>query len=130
MKRNTAPWIAFLAMAFAVVGLVGVFATYAGPLPYERMMSHDVALDEALAAGDSKAALEPLRERLGDDADRVIEGKDPLAARVAMARGANHAEMVHEADAIAFRLRLELVVVTIVAAVFGAVTLVAVTRAA
>ncbi|MDE2332949.1 MAG: hypothetical protein KGK10_00250 [Rhodospirillales bacterium] len=31
--------MAFLAISFGVVGLVGVFATYAIPIPYERLLA-------------------------------------------------------------------------------------------
>ena len=43
----TASLMAFLAISFAVVGLVGVFATYAIPIPYERLL----AQHPELAAG-------------------------------------------------------------------------------
>ena len=121
MKRNTAAWMAFLAMAFAVVGLIGVFASYAAPLPLQRAMARDATLDEALATDGGKAALEPLRDRLDDSAAAVIDGSGPLAGRVAAARAAMHAELEHEADAVGSRLRLELLVVTVVAAGFGMV---------
>ena len=45
--------MAFLAVSFGVVGLVGVFATYAIPIPYERLvMQHP-----ELAAGAGKALI-------------------------------------------------------------------------
>ena len=121
--------MAFLAMTFAIVGLVGLFASYAAPLPLQRAMARDATLDQALVAGDSKAALEPLRDRLGDSAGTVIDGAGPLPARVASARAAMHAELLHEADAVASRLRLMLGVVTVVAAGFGVALLGAVARA-
>jgi ActR/RegA family two-component response regulator len=119
--------MAFLAMAFVVVGLVGLFASYAAPL--QRAMARDATLDEALATGGQKAALEPLRERLDDSAPLVIDGTGPIAGRVAAARAAMHASLMHEADAVGDRLRLELLVVTVVAAAFGAVVIGAVARA-
>ena len=129
MKRTLSPWLAFLSACFAVVGLMGLFASYAAPLPYERAAARDAVLDEALAAGDTKPALEPLRDRLDDSAATVIDGTGPLAARVAAARAAMHDTMRHEADAIGSRLRLELAVVTVVAAAFGSAMLVAAARA-
>ena len=125
MTRNTAPWIAFLLTCFAVVGLMGLFASYAAPLPYVRAALRDGVLDQVLQRGDDKAALEPLREQLDDSAAVVIDGTGPLAGRVATARAAMHETMAHEADAIGSRLRLELMVVTAVAAAFGAAMLVA-----
>ncbi len=130
MKRNSATWMAFLAMAFAVVGLIGTFASYAAPLPLQRAMARDAALDQALATDGGKAALEPLRDRLDDSAATVIDGGGPLADRVAAARAAMHAELGHEAEAVGFRLRLELLVVTAVAAGFGMVIVGAAARQA
>ena len=130
MRRNSAAWMAFLAMTFAVVGLIGVFASYAAPLPLQRALARDAALDEALATDGGKAALEPLRDRLDDSAAAVIDGDGPLTGRVAAARAAMHAELEHEADAVGSRLRLELLVVTVVAAGFGMVVLGAAARQA
>ena len=56
MRRNTATWMAFLVAAFGVVGLMGVFASYAAPLPFERAIARDATLDEALATGGNKPA--------------------------------------------------------------------------
>ena len=123
MKRNTGTWIAFLLVCFAVVGLLGVFASYAAPLPFERAIMRDAVLDQALTVGDDKAALEALRTKLDDSAALVIDGTGPLAARVAQARDAAHAEMRRDADAVGSRLRLELLVVTLVAGGFGAAML-------
>ena len=130
MKRNTGTWIAFLLVCFAVVGLMGLFASYAAPLPYERMMARDAVLDQALRTGDDKPALEALREPLDDSAALVIDGTGPLATRVAAARTAAHEAMLHEADAIGSRIRLELAVVTVVAAAFGAAMLATAARSA
>jgi hypothetical protein len=116
MKRNTGTFIAFLLCCFAVVGLMGLFACYAGPLAYQRGLARDAALDQALATGGDKPALEALRTELDDSAAEVIDGSGPLADRVARARAAAHQEMIRDADAVAFRLRLEVVVITVVAA--------------
>ncbi len=118
--RNTGTWIGFLTMTFAIVGLLGLFASFAAPLPLERALARETTLDQALAAGDAKAALEPLRDRLDDSAATVIDGAGPLAARVAAARVAMRVSLQHEADAVGQRLRLMLGVVTLVAAGFGA----------
>ncbi len=128
MRRNSGTWMAFLAMTFAIVGMVGLFASYAAPIPLERALARDATLDEALAAGDSKPALEPLRERLDDSAALVIDGQGPLAARVATARAAMHAALLENADQTGTQLRLMVCVVTVVGAVFGMVILGTVAR--
>ena len=129
MGRNTGTWMAFLAAAFGVVGLMGVFASYAAPLPLQRAMARDATLDEALATGGAKPALESLRERLDDSAPVVIDGAGSIADRVATARAAMHGALEAEAAAVGGRVRLELLVVTLVAAGFGLVVLGSVSRA-
>ena len=124
MKRSNGPWMAFLAMTFVVVGLTGLFATFAAPLPLERAMMRDTLLDQALATAgrpDQASLLAGMRTQLDSSAAAVIDGTGDLTARVSGARQAMHAEMQHEANAIASRLQLLVVVVTAVAAVFGAV---------
>ena len=128
MRRNTGTWMAFLAAAFGVVGLMGLFASYAAPIPLERAMARDATLDEALATDGAKPALEQLRDRLGDSAATVIDGAGPIAARVASARAAMHTSLRAEAVAIGDRTRLELLVVTIVGAGFGLIILASVAR--
>ncbi len=112
--------MAFLAMTFVVVGLTGIFASYASPLPLQRALARDAALDDALATGGDKTRLDALRDQLDDSAALVIDGAGPLETRVATARAAMRTELLQEADAVGDRLRLMLVVITIVAAVFGA----------
>jgi hypothetical protein len=127
-NSNSGTWMAFLAMTFVVVGLTGFFASYAAPLPLERALARDAALDDALATGGEHDALERLRPQLDDSAASVIDGTGPLAARVASARTAMHAELLGEAAAVGNRLRMMIVVVTLLAAVFGAVIVGAVSR--
>ncbi len=124
--RNRGTWTAFLASAFLVVGLMGLFATFAAPLPLERALARETALDDALAVAgtpDQGAQLESLRPRLDDSAAAVIDGSGDLRDRIAAARVAMHVQLQREADAIAGRLRLLIVVVTFVAALFGAIVL-------
>ena len=128
MKRNTGPWMAFLAMTFAIVGMVGLFASYAAPIPLERALARDATLDDVLATGDSKPALEKLRDRLDDSAALVIDGQGPLATRVATARAAMHVALLEQSDAAGTNLRLMVSVVTLVGALFGLVILGTVAR--
>ncbi len=131
MKRNSGTWTAFLAMTFLIVGLTGLFATYAVPIPLERALARDAALDEALASDgqpNQAAILAALRDRLDDSAAPVIDGTGPLPARVAAARTAMRAEMQRQADAIGGRLRFMIIVITLIGALFGAVILGAVSR--
>ena len=120
----------FVAMAFAVVGMTGLLAAHVSRLPLERAMAREVVLDQALAlarAGDA-AGLAALRVRLGDSAVVLAAGAD-FAAAVAAERVAMLARRVAEAEATAARLGALLVVVTIVAAAFGAAAVLAGHRA-
>lgn len=110
-------------MTFVVVGMTGLFASFAAPIPLQRAMARDAVLDQALATDGSKAALEPLREQLDDSAPVVIDGTGAIAARVIAARAAMRSELLHESEVVGARLRLMLIVITIVAAVFGAALL-------
>ena len=114
-------WAGFLAAAFCVVGMMGLLASYAAPLPFARAVHREAVLDQVLAAAPGERA--GLREALGDSADAVLVGAGGLAQRVAAERVAMRARFAAEAEATAERLRLLIVVVTITGALFGAAVL-------
>ena len=119
-------WMAFLAMAFAVVGLTGLFATFGAPLPLERAMARDATLDEALAASrqpDAQVAIEALRPRLAESADTILPVGGDMEARIGQARAEMRALLQREEDATTARLRLMILIVTVMGAVFGAAVL-------
>src|ERR1700751_4703717 len=69
MWNRNGTMMAFLAMTFAILGLLGLFATVVTPIPLERALARDAALDEAAAAArgpNPQAAIEALRPRLGE----------------------------------------------------------------
>lgn len=122
MQTRSATAMGFLAVAFAVVGLTGLFATYAAPLPFERALARDAALDAALEAvrgPDPKAAIEALRPRLGESADALLAPGGELAERIARERTAMHTRFAAEADATATRLRWLICLMTVTGALFG-----------
>ncbi len=112
-------WAAFLAMAFLVVGLTGIFATYAAPIPLERVLARDAALDRLLAAPDPAKALDALRAELGDSADALAKAPGDLGERVARERGAMRVRLGREFAAVGLRLRLMIGVFTFAGALFG-----------
>lgn len=117
------PWTAFLLMLFFLVGLCGMFASYATSIPLQRATAREVLLDETLdAAGapDGAARLERLREPLGSLAPSVLEGTSPIAQRVAEARRVIADEQRRESASIGYRTRLMLGVITVLAGAFGA----------
>ena len=112
-------WTAFLVMLFALVGLCGLFASYAPSIPLERGLARSATLDQVLAAKDAPA-LEHLRPALGPLARPVLDGSGPLSDRVASARTVVADEQRREAASITYRTRLMLGVVTALAAILGA----------
>ena len=122
MPKPNAATTGFLAMAFAIVGLTGLIASYAAPLPLERALARDTALDAALAASrgpDAAAAIAALLPRLGESADALLPVSGDMAEKIARARTAMHARLQAEADATGTRLRWLICIVTVMGAVFG-----------
>ena len=76
----------FLAMAIAVVGLLGVVATVVTPLPLERAMARDATLDEvqaALGQPNAQQMVDALRTRLGESAAAILPLGPDTPARIA-----------------------------------------------
>ena len=122
MRIRNGNWMAFLAMCFGVVGLVGVFASYATPLPLERALARDAALDAAASAAagpDAAAAIEALRPQLGRSAAALLPVGPDMPARIARERAAMRARFVENAAATGRQVRLMVGVVTVMAALFG-----------
>jgi hypothetical protein len=114
--------LAFVGMAFLIVGLIGVFTTYAAPLPLEREIAREQALDAAVAAAkgpNPDAALAALKLSLDDSAGVLAGGPNGIEARVAIERVAMRQRFAAESAATALRLRWLIVVSTIMAAVFA-----------
>jgi len=114
--------IGFVLLSYAIVGLSGLFASYAAPLPLERALARDATLDAVLDAQgqpDEAARLAALRTRLDDSADAVLSGPGSLPERVAHERAAMRGRLQHEANAVAYRLRLLLGMITLMGAAFG-----------
>ena len=111
-------WYGFLIVGFAVVGLAGVFGTYATQLPYQRGEAAQQVLDRA-AAARTPAQLAALSSDLGDNAGILDRDSEPLADRIAAARTATRARATAEAAAVARGLRLDIILLTIGSALFG-----------
>ncbi len=113
--------LAFVAMAFAIVGLIGIFATYAGPLPLERAVARETALDAVLAAaksGNPEAALDALKPQLDDSAGVLKGGVEGIEQRVAAERVAMRARFTADAAATGVRLRWLIGMITLMGWVF------------
>ena len=115
-------WSAFLAMVFLVVGLAGMFASYAVPLPLERALARDATLDAAMVAArgpNPAAALEALRPQLGESAEVLLPPGTDIEQKIAAERSAMHARLLAESDEVATRTHCLLAVITVMGAVFG-----------
>ncbi len=125
-SADGATWIGFLVVAFAVVGLIGAFATFAAQIPFDRAMARSQAIDQAVVAARSpnpQAALEALRPELGDSADRLLSGGGDMAGRAAAERSRMLAELYDESKDYGLRLRLVIAAFTGAAALFGCMVL-------
>jgi hypothetical protein len=122
-SSNRAALTGFLLSAFLVVGLTGLFAIYAAPVPLQRALQREALLDEALEAAtapDAASRLPALREKLADMADAVLSGPGSAQERIAHVRAETMARMDSEAAEIALRLRWLVIIVTLCAGGFGA----------
>jgi hypothetical protein len=116
---NSATWTGFLVAAFCVLGLLGLFATYAAPLSYQLALRREAVLD--LVATAPAAARPGMREALGDSADAVLNGSGTIEQRVAAERAAVRARYDHDGQATAARLRLLIAVATAMCVLVGVV---------
>ncbi len=120
--NDRATWTAFLLMCFAIVGLTGMFATYATTVPLERALIRTGTLDQVLAAArapDASVRLEALRSALGERAGAVLSGPGDLWDRVAVERAVVLDEQGREARSVAHRTRIMVIIVTLMAALVG-----------
>ena len=115
--------IGFLLSCFLLPGLIGTFASFSIPAPVVDAMHQETALDAVLAASSStarQAAIANLQNSSDPDtAALVTTGSAPLADRVAMARANMHRDVVAQARAEAYRIRLMVITMTILGAAFG-----------
>ena len=125
---NTAPaqldgaWYGFLLMVFAVVGLAGIFGTYASQIPYLRGEAAEQVLDRA-ALARTPADLATLKDDLGDNTAILARTDLPLSQRITEARAATRARTARDAADFATRARVVIGVITCGSALFGCMLL-------
>ena len=83
-------WYGFLIMSFVVVGLAGLFGTFATQIPYERGEIAQKLLDH-LAADQDPAEWAALKNDMGDNATILNQTSIPIAERITEARAASRA---------------------------------------
>ena len=86
-------------------------------------MHQEAALDAVLAAqnpADQAAAVANLDNAVDPDTAAIVnDGNGPLTARVAAARANMRVEVLAQARASAFKIRLMVITMTILGAIFG-----------
>ncbi len=120
--NNRAAWTAFLLMCFAIVGMTGLFASFATTIPWERAIIRGAVLDQILAAArapDAPARLDALRPVLGPRAGDLLSGPGDIVDRVAAERATMLDEQKREAASVAHRIRILVIVVTLMAGLVG-----------
>ncbi|MGI4940840.1 MAG: hypothetical protein ACRYHQ_09810 [Janthinobacterium lividum] len=120
--RPQATWTAFLLMCFALVGLTGMFASYAVSIPLDRTLARTAVLDGVLAEGrqPDPARQATLRMMLGPEVGpRVLDGPGELFDRVAAQREIVLQEGAQEERSVVHRIRVLVAVVTVMAGVVG-----------
>nr|WP_321984899.1 hypothetical protein [uncultured Lichenicoccus sp.] len=118
-RRSNSAWGGFLVMAFIVLGLCGLFSTYAAQLPFQRALYADARLNAARNAPDATVQLDRLRDALGDDGVGAFDGTGAIGQRIEHARRVLTQHFQQQGADIALRLRIVLVVFTAAAALFG-----------
>jgi hypothetical protein len=104
-------------------GLIGTFASFSIPAPVVDEMHQEAALDAVTAAATPQAqtaAIANLANATDDDtAAMVMKGTGPVADRVAAARANMHVEVLAQARDEAYKIRLMVITMTVLAALFG-----------
>lgn len=115
--------VGFLLICFLMPGLIGTFASFSIPAPTVDEMHQRAALAAVLAAptpASQQAAIKRLPDEVdADTAALVINGTGPIPARVAAAEANMQAEVLAQARAVSYRIRLMVISITIVCALLG-----------
>ena len=121
--RPSATWTAFLLMCFALVGLTGLFASYAVVIPPDRTLARLRVLDQVLAAArqpDAPARMDVLRPMLGPVVGpQIMDGPGDVFDRVAAQREVVLEEGERETNSVVHRIRVLVGVVTAMSAIVG-----------
>lgn len=123
MAKISPSRLGFMLCAFLLPGLIGTFASFSIPAPVIDEMHQQEALDAVLAAPDAAtqaSAIAALADKVDPDtAALVTNGTGPLPARVAAAQQNMRQEVVAQARAAAYKIRLMVITMTVLGAVFG-----------
>lgn len=114
--------IGLMLTAFFMLALIGVFATYAAPIPAMRGVLAEQSIVRAVVSGDPaamKSALDGARPLLGVTAQQTLATLQPDRNGLAKA-AVLVADQTRKASAlVSYRLRLLVIVIGVIAALFG-----------
>jgi hypothetical protein len=123
MAKISSSRVGFMLVCFLFPGLIGTFASYSIPAPVVDEMHQQAALDAVRNAPDAaaqSAAIAKLADAVdADTAAIVAQGTGPMAARVAAAERNMRREVVAQARTEAYNIRLMVITMTLLGAVFG-----------
>ena len=115
--------VGFLLCCFLLPGLIGTFASFSIPAPVVDEMHQEAALQavlEAPSAAAQAAAVAALPNDVDDDtAAIVMKGKGPIGPLVVAAEANMRAEVLTQARDEAYRIRLMVITITVMGALFG-----------
>jgi hypothetical protein len=143
-KKLSLARLGFMLCAFLLPGLIGTFASFSIPAPLVDEIRQEQALQAVLDAPTPAAQAAAITALSGnekqtalatqagmtqdvpdtalvdpDTAAIVQNGTGPIAARVAAAEQNMRAEVMEQARAEAYRIRLMVITMTVLGAVFG-----------
>ncbi len=124
MARKVSPSrIGFMLCCFLLPGLIGTFASFSIPAPVVDVMHQQDALDAVLAAptpAAQQASIAALQQAVDPDTAAIVSnGSGPLATRIAAAGRNMRREAVAQARAAAYRIRLMVITMSVLGAIFG-----------
>jgi hypothetical protein len=121
-ERISGQRIGMLLTGFLMITLIGVFATYASPIPGMRGVIVETRIAQAAASGDAammRAALVATKPLLGVNGQKTLATLAPNPAGMAQAAIVlNHATL-QASDLVSYRIRLMVIVIGVLAAAFG-----------
>ncbi len=123
MAQTSFARIGFLLCCFLIPGLIGTFASFSIPAPVVDELHQEAALSAVLSAANpaaQKAAIDNLQNATDEDTAAIVtKGTGPIPARVSAALANMHNEVLAQARDEAYKIRLMVITMTILAAGFG-----------
>ena len=121
-QKVSAGRIGMMLTAFLLLTLIGVFATYAAPIPGIRGLGAEARLARAMQSGDPaamKVALERARPLLGREGQARLARLEPDQAGLTRAVPLVAAATLDASRLIAYRLRLMIITIGVLGALFA-----------